>query len=126
MLRGMHRIEEQVALVTGASRGVGAAVALLLARRGSDIVLNFRSKLSRAEGVAAEIRQAGRRVLLAQADITSEQDVQGMAARIAREFGRLDLLVLNASGGSSAIKPRATPCSSTSRPSCAWSTPCWG
>ena len=99
MLRGMHRIDEQVALVTGASRGVGAAVALLLARRGSAIVLNYRSKLSRAEGVAAGIRQAGRRVLLAQADITSEQDVQGMAARIAREFGRLDLLVLNASGG---------------------------
>jgi 3-oxoacyl-[acyl-carrier protein] reductase len=89
----------KVALITGASRGIGAAVAQLLAERGADIVINYRSKGSRAEEVAANITAIGGRVILAQADITSERDVSNMFVTITAEYGKLDLLVLNASGG---------------------------
>jgi 3-oxoacyl-[acyl-carrier protein] reductase len=89
----------KVALITGASRGIGAVVAKLLADRGADIVINYRSKGSRAEDVAASIEATGRNVLLAQADITSDSDVHNMFQSVAAQFGKLDLLVLNASGG---------------------------
>jgi 3-oxoacyl-[acyl-carrier protein] reductase len=89
----------KVALITGASRGIGAAVAQLLAERGANIVINYRSKGSRAEEVAAKIIATGGRAMLAQADITNESDVSNMFATVAAECGKLDLLVLNASGG---------------------------
>jgi NAD(P)-dependent dehydrogenase (short-subunit alcohol dehydrogenase family) len=89
----------QVALLTGASRGIGAATALLLAERGADVVINYRSKASRAGEVAAEAASHGVRAIPVQADITIESDVQAMMERIRQEFGKLDILVLNASGG---------------------------
>lgn len=89
----------KVALITGASRGIGAAVAQLLAERGADIVINYRSKGSRAEEVAANISAIGSRAILAQADITNENDVSEMFATVAAKCGKLDLLILNASGG---------------------------
>jgi 3-oxoacyl-[acyl-carrier protein] reductase len=89
----------KVALITGASRGIGAAVAQLLAERGADIVINYRSKGSRAEEVAAKIIANGGKAILAQADITNESDVSKMFETVAAESGKLDLLVLNASGG---------------------------
>ncbi len=89
----------KVALVTGASRGIGAVVAKLLADRGADIVLNYRSKGRRAEDVADTIAAIGRRTLLAQADITNENDVSKMFQAVAAQFTKLNLLVLNASGG---------------------------
>jgi 3-oxoacyl-[acyl-carrier protein] reductase len=94
-----------VALITGASRGVGASAALLLAERGYDIVVNYHSKRSRAEEVAAGIRLLGRRALLAQADLTNDTDVAAMIDAVGREFGRLDALILNASGGLEKGKP---------------------
>jgi NAD(P)-dependent dehydrogenase (short-subunit alcohol dehydrogenase family) len=87
------------ALVTGASRGIGAATSIKLAQRGYDVALNFRSKGPRAEQVAEQIARLGRTAPLAQADITNESDVSAMINLIAREFGHLDVLVLNASGG---------------------------
>jgi 3-oxoacyl-[acyl-carrier protein] reductase len=89
----------KVALITGASRGIGAAVAQLLAERGANIVINYRSKGSRAEEVAAKIIANGGKAILAQADITNESDVSKMFATVAAESGKLDLLILNASGG---------------------------
>ena len=88
----------KVALVTGASRGIGAAVSRLLAERGADVVINFRSKGPRAEEIAATVRANGRRAFLAQADITDEAQVKAMM-EVARSAGGIDILVLNASGG---------------------------
>jgi 3-oxoacyl-[acyl-carrier protein] reductase len=95
----MKNLTGKVALITGASRGIGAAVAQLLAERGADIVINYRSKGSRAEEVAANIVAIGGRAILAQADITNESDVNDMFKTVTAECGKLDLLVLNASGG---------------------------
>lgn len=92
-------LDGRVALVTGASRGVGAAVTRGFAARGADLVVNYRSKGRRAEEVAEAVRAAGRRALLAQADLTSQEDLERMFSAVREGFGRLDLLVLNASGG---------------------------
>ena len=88
----------KIALVTGASRGVGASVAQILAARGADVVINFRSKSARAEIVAESVRARGQRAFLAQADITDESEVERMM-EIARGTGQIDWLILNASGG---------------------------
>lgn len=89
----------RVALVTGASRGIGANVAELLAGRGFDLVINYRNKLKRAEQIAERVVNAGGRALPLQADLVDGASVQAMIERTVAEFGRLDLLVLNASGG---------------------------
>lgn len=89
----------QVALITGASRGIGAAVSEKLARQGFDIVVNYRNKAKRAEQIADTIMAIGQRALPIQADLTSVDDVAAMIAKVFAEFGQLNLLVLNASGG---------------------------
>jgi 3-oxoacyl-[acyl-carrier protein] reductase len=95
----------KVALVTGASRGIGATVAQLLAKHGADIAINYHSKTARAEEIATDIRATGRRAILAQADITNDREVSQMMQAIATNFTHLDLLVLNASGGLEKDKP---------------------
>jgi 3-oxoacyl-[acyl-carrier protein] reductase len=85
--------------VTGASRGIGALVSKLLAERGLDIVVNYHSKRPRAEIVASAVRGRGRRALVAQADLTCHDAVAAMVETVRVEFGRIDLLILNASGG---------------------------
>lgn len=101
----MTRLLGRTALVTGASRGIGAAVALMLAEEGADIAINFRSKGARAGQIADQIRAQGNRALLAQADLTDQASVDVMAGALERTFGRLDALVLNASGGLEKGKP---------------------
>lgn len=95
----MSESKSRVALVTGASRGVGASIATLLAARGSSVVVNYHSKRSRAEDVASAVRALGARALVAQADLTNQNDVVAMMDSVRLEFGRIDILVLNASGG---------------------------
>jgi 3-oxoacyl-[acyl-carrier protein] reductase len=101
----VENLTGKVALVTGASRGVGAATATILAGRGVDVVVNYRSKGSRAEDVADRVRQTGATAMLAQADITSETDVRSMLTQVKEQFQKLDILVLNASGGLEKDKP---------------------
>lgn len=101
----MKDLHGTVALVTGASRGIGASLARILAQKGANIVVNYRSKARRAEEVAAVVRAAGREALPVQADLASDADVQAMMAAVAERFGRLDLLVLNASGGLEKDRP---------------------
>ena len=76
----------KVALVTGASRGVGAAVVQLLAQGGTSVVLNYRSKGARAEEIAERIGQTGATAMLAQADITRETDVRSMLIQVKEQF----------------------------------------
>ncbi|MDZ8172690.1 SDR family oxidoreductase [Microbacterium xanthum] len=89
----------KTALVTGSSRGIGADTARYLAQAGADVVINFRNKAPRAEKLATELREFGVRVLVVGADLTDHASVAEMFAEVEREFGRLDILVLNASGG---------------------------
>jgi 3-oxoacyl-[acyl-carrier protein] reductase len=101
------RIDGKTALVTGASRGIGAEVARLLAGRGADVAINFRSKAARASALADEIRAWQRRAFLVQADLTDNDDVERMMQALSQEFGRLDILILNASGGLEKDKPES-------------------
>lgn len=101
----MGDMKGKVALVTGASRGIGAETACLLARRGADIIINYRDKAARAEEVALAIRAEGRQALTLRADITRQGDVQALFEQIRHHFGRLDLLILNASGGMEKDRP---------------------
>lgn len=89
----------KVSLVTGASRGIGAETALKLAVLGSDVVINYRSKGARAEEVVAAVQQLGRRAIAVQADLTEADQVDHMLDVINGTFERLDVLILNASGG---------------------------
>ncbi len=91
--------ERLVALVTGGSRGIGAATARALARSGCDVALTYRNKQTRAEAVATEVRQAGARALVVACDITSAEDVERLFTELRAWSDRLDLVVLNASGG---------------------------
>ncbi|RLL63949.1 SDR family NAD(P)-dependent oxidoreductase [Paenirhodobacter hankyongi] len=94
-----------IALVTGASRGLGRDMALALARAGTDVVLTYLGSAARAEAVAAEIRALGRRAAALQLDVTDSASYGGFAASLAAllpaEFGadRLDALVNNAGVG---------------------------
>ena len=93
------RLDGRVAVVTGASRGLGAAMAIALAEAGADLVLAARSA-SDVEKVAAEVRRLGRRALAIPADVTVRADVERMAAEALRAFGALHVLVNNAGVGS--------------------------
>jgi 3-oxoacyl-[acyl-carrier protein] reductase len=87
-----------VAMITGSSRGIGRAVALLLARSGAKIVLNYKSDRTAGERTAAEIAKLGSEALLVQCDVADTASIQSMAdAGIAR-FGKIDILVNNAGG----------------------------
>jgi NAD(P)-dependent dehydrogenase (short-subunit alcohol dehydrogenase family) len=85
--------------VTGSSRGIGADTVRYLAEAGADVVINFRNKAPRAEKLAAQVRELGVRALVIGADLTDADSVGTMYAEVEREFGGLDILVLNASGG---------------------------
>ncbi len=92
-------LDGKVALVTGSSRGIGADTVRYFAEAGADVVINFRNKAPRAEKLANELRSLGRRVLVVGADLTDPASVTDMFDQVRAEFGRLDVLVLNASGG---------------------------
>jgi len=83
------------ALVTGASRGIGAATALALAEHGCDVALNYRSSAGKAEQVAERIRALGREALLVRADVADEEQVTAMFKRIRTEWGPVQVAVLN-------------------------------
>ncbi|MCC6741330.1 MAG: 3-oxoacyl-ACP reductase FabG [Planctomycetia bacterium] len=92
----MSSFQDRVALVTGASRGIGRGIALALGRAGATVVVNFRSKAGEAEKVAAEIRAAGGRARTWKADVADRVEAPKMVEGVAAEFGRLDVLVNNA------------------------------
>ena len=87
------------ALVTGSSRGIGADTAQYLAEAGASVVINYRNKEARAVKLADQLRAAGGTALTVGADLTDPASVQAMFDTVAAEWGGLDILVLNASGG---------------------------
>jgi NAD(P)-dependent dehydrogenase (short-subunit alcohol dehydrogenase family) len=89
------RLQDRVAVVTGAGRGIGRAIALELAREGADVALAARST-DEVEAVAAEVRALGRRALVVPTDVADEADARALIDRTMAEFGRLDVLVNNA------------------------------
>jgi 3-oxoacyl-[acyl-carrier protein] reductase len=92
----METLDGKLALVTGGSRGIGAAVALALAEAGADVVVNFRMRAEDAKKVCAEVQKLGRRTLAIQADVSQSDQVGKMVAQIERELGAVKILVNNA------------------------------
>ena len=92
----MVDLQGRVALVTGASRGIGRAIALALAERGAAVAVNFHSRAEEADAVVAQIRSVGGRAIAAPADVSVAAQVNEMAARAAAELGPVDILVNNA------------------------------
>lgn len=88
-----------VSLVTGASRGIGRACALRLAKAGSAVVVNYLTSATAAEEVAREINNAGCDAAVIKADVSEHADVEQMMAFVEQRFGRLDVLVSNAASG---------------------------
>lgn len=89
-------LETRIALVTGASRGIGRAIALALADQGASVGVNYRERTQEADIVVAAVRSRGQRAIAVQADVSQSQPVAGMIARIERELGPVDILVNNA------------------------------
>ena len=92
----MRPLEGKAALVTGGSRGIGAAIALELGRMGANVVLTYHSNQAAAEAVAADVRAAGAECLATGGDVRSEADVERMVEEARERFGGVDILVNNA------------------------------
>jgi 3-oxoacyl-[acyl-carrier protein] reductase len=93
-----HDLSKRVALVTGASRGLGAAIARGLAERGAAVAINYHGSADKAEALAGQIRSAGGRAATFKADVRDEQQIRQMVDAIGSQLGPIDTLVLNATG----------------------------
>jgi 3-oxoacyl-[acyl-carrier protein] reductase len=91
-----RRLEGQVAVVTGASKGIGASIAKHLADEGAAVVVNYASSKQGADRVVAEITGKGGRAVAAQADMSEHADIKRLFAEAKKAFGRLDVVVNNA------------------------------
>ena len=95
-MAGNKELNGKVAIVTGAGRNIGRAIALALADGGASIVVNARSNQAEAQGVAREIEALGGKAMVHTGDVADAAEVQAMADAAAKHFGRLDILVNNA------------------------------
>lgn len=90
------KLEGKVAVVTGASKGIGAAIAKHLAAEGAAVVVNYASSREGADRVVAEVKGAGGKAIAVHADLSKPEDVARLFSETKKEFGRLDILVNNA------------------------------
>src|SRR5699024_8577586 len=89
-------MQDKVAIVTGASRGIGRAIALELAQKGADVVVNYANNVEKAQEVVDEIEKLGRKSLSLKADIRDEEQIKELVKEVIQTFGRVDILVNNA------------------------------
>ena len=92
----MAKLKGKIAVVTGASKGIGAAIALKLAGEGAKVVVNYASDKSGAEKVAAEIKKTGSEAIVVQADVSKQADVTKLFAEAKKAYCKVDILVNNA------------------------------
>ncbi|GAA2116555.1 short chain dehydrogenase [Kocuria sp. WRN011] len=95
----MSSVAGKTVVITGSSRGVGADTAKILAGEGANVVVNYRQKAPRANKVVKEITEAGGKAIAVQADMTDVESLRGLLQAGVDEFGGVDILILNASGG---------------------------
>ena len=101
----MGKLDNKIALVTGSSSGIGKTVALAFAEQGADLVLNYPddSQLQNVTRVQEEIAATGRRVIAVRADVSQEEQVQGLIDTSVQTYGRIDILVNNAGIGTASL-----------------------
>lgn len=92
----MNGLKGKTAVVTGASKGIGASIADHLAAEGAIVVVNYASSKNGADAVVARISQEGGKAIAIQADVSKPEDIQRLFSKIKKEFGRVDVLVNNA------------------------------
>src|SRR3984957_4169819 len=92
----MKALNNRVALVTGGSRGIGAAVAMALAGAGADVAVNYRERADAANAVGGEIKKIGKKAIAVRADVSVAADVRRMIAEVEAHLGGIDILVNNA------------------------------
>jgi 3-oxoacyl-[acyl-carrier protein] reductase len=94
--RKMKKLENKVAVVTGASKGIGAAIAKSFAAEGASVVVNYASAKEGAEKVVSDIEKAGGKAIAVQGDVSKADQAQGLIDAAIRKYGRLDVVVNNA------------------------------
>src|SRR4051812_35999725 len=92
----MSKLEGKVAVVTGASKGIGASIATHLAAEGAAVVVNYSSSKEGADRVVAEIASKGGRAVAVRANVADQADIKRLFAETKKAFGRLDIVVNNA------------------------------
>lgn len=90
------KLLDQVALITGASRGIGREIALLFAEQGCDVAINYRSDQAGAQETAVAVEKFGRKAMLVQADVADLEQSTRMVDSVVEKFGKVDILVNNA------------------------------
>src|SRR5258705_9597263 len=92
----MSKLKDQVAVVTGASKGIGAGIAKALAAEGAAVVVNYSSSKEGADKVVAEIKSQGGKAVAVQGDVSKQADITRLFAETKKAFGRVNILVNNA------------------------------
>lgn len=90
------KLEGKVAIVTGASKGIGASIAKHMALEGASVVVNYASSKEGADAVVAEIEKAGGKAIAVKADVSKKAEIESLFAQAKKSFGQLDILVNNA------------------------------
>jgi 3-oxoacyl-[acyl-carrier protein] reductase len=91
----MSKLEDKIAVVTGASKGIGAAIAKALAAEGASVVVNYAKSKSGADAVVSAITKAGGKAIAVQGDVSTSAGAQGVIDAAVKQFGRIDVLVNN-------------------------------
>ena len=92
----MERLKNKVAVITGASSGIGRGIAQAFAEEGADIVVNYLKSKEKAEALVDELKQTGRRAIAIQADMGDEDDIDSLIEKTIEEYGHIDIWVNNA------------------------------